>query len=102
MLNAHDSLGIVEAVKAAGDKHFLVLNVGNTDGDGFVRGALEPLHAVPRHVLDCEHGAICEDVEVQFAVGAGRDTLVSRDMQRRNSTYTKTRFVASIILGSTP
>lgn len=102
MLNTHDSLRIVEAIESARGKDFLVLNIGNADGDGLVRGSLETLYAVPRHILNREHGAVCEDVKVQFSVRARQEISVSRVTLRGNNTYTKTRFVASIILGRTP
>lgn len=70
VLHAHNALVAVEAVEAARHKDVLVQQVGQSDDDGRVGGALESQPAVPRHVLDREHRAVGQEVEVECAVGS--------------------------------
>ena len=112
MLNAHDPLRRIEAREATADKHVLILEVRDGNGNGLVGGGLEAEFAVPGHVLDGEHGTVAEDVHVEFAVGAGWEGGLEGEVElgemgekragaKGRVTYTKTRFVASMIRGKT-
>jgi len=69
MLNPHDALRRIDGTEATGGKDVLVLKVRDIDVDGLVRRGLEAQQAVPGHVLDRQHGAVAEDLEVESAVG---------------------------------
>lgn len=68
MLHAHDALVVAEALKAARHKDVLVLQVWEPDDDGCVGRCLEAHFPVPGHVLDREHRAVRQEVQVERAV----------------------------------
>lgn len=70
MLHAHDALVVAEALEAARHEDILVHQIGESDDDGFVWFVLEPHLPVPGHVLDREHCAVRQEVQVQCAVGS--------------------------------